>query len=72
MTAGASMTFRVDADLQSAFMAACKASDVTAAQVLRSAMRDFLASSEQPSLPLAEPASKRVKRPAARKGSGNG
>jgi predicted transcriptional regulator len=38
-----SMTFRLDADLQAAFAAACKASDLTAAQVLRAAMRDYVA-----------------------------
>lgn len=47
-----SMTFRVDADLQAAFVAACKARDVTAAQVLRAAMRDYLDRNAQAALPL--------------------
>lgn len=51
-SASGSMTFRVDPDLQAAFVAACKAQDMTAAQVLRAAMRDFLAAHPQPALPL--------------------
>lgn len=47
-----SMTFRVEDDLQAAFVAACKRKDVTAAQVLRGAMRDYLARNAQPALPL--------------------
>lgn len=50
--ASGSMTFRVDADLQAAFVAACKAQDVSAAQVLRAAMRDYLERNAQPALPL--------------------
>lgn len=38
----ASFTFRVEADLKVAFVAACKGNDQTAAQVLRAAMRDYL------------------------------
>jgi hypothetical protein len=45
-------TFRVDPDLQAAFVAACKAQDMTAAQVLRAAMRDFLKDHAQFALPL--------------------
>lgn len=41
------MTFRCPSDLQAAFVAACKAQDVTAAQVLRAAMRDFLEKAEK-------------------------
>jgi len=41
-----SMTFRVEADLQTDFVAACKANDITAAQVLRAAMRDYLANNQ--------------------------
>jgi predicted transcriptional regulator len=48
-----SMTFRVEDDLQAAFVAACKKNDVTAAQVLRGAMRDYLARNAQATLPLA-------------------
>lgn len=47
-----SMTFRVDAELQAAFVAACKASDQSAAQVLRDAMRAYLAEKAQAALPL--------------------
>lgn len=46
------MTFRVDAELQAAFVAACKANDMSAAQVLRSAMREYLSSNAQASLKL--------------------
>jgi len=51
-SASGSMTFRVDPELQAAFVAACKAQDITAAQVLRAAMRDFLAANAQAPLPL--------------------
>jgi hypothetical protein len=43
-----SMTFRVDASLQSSFLAACKATDRSAAQVLRAAMRSYLENPKQP------------------------
>ena len=46
------VSFRVEAELQAAFLAACRSNDVSAAQVLRAAMRDYLASNSQPSLPL--------------------
>lgn len=46
------MTFRLPADLQAAFVAACKANDMSAAQVLRAAMRDYLERNAQPALPL--------------------
>lgn len=52
MAASGSMTFRVDADLQAAFVAACKANDLSAAQVLRAAMRDYLERNGQSALPL--------------------
>lgn len=39
----ATFTFRVDARLKAAFNAAAHANDVTAAQLLRAAMRDYLA-----------------------------
>ncbi len=38
----ATFTFRVDARLKAAFNAAAHANDVTAAQLLRAAMRDYL------------------------------
>lgn len=47
-----SMTFRVDDDLQAAFVVACKRNDLTAAQVLRAAMRDYLARNAQSPLAL--------------------
>lgn len=53
-----SMTFRVDAELQAAFAAACKASDVSAAQVLRAAMREFVNANAQTRLAL-QPSGKR-------------
>lgn len=40
--AESTFTFRVDEDLKAAFAAAAKASDRTAAQVLREAMRDYV------------------------------
>lgn len=52
MAASGSMTFRVEPELQAAFVAACKAADLSAAQVLRAAMRDFLQQNAQASLPL--------------------
>lgn len=42
MPDNSSMTFRLPSDLQAAFVAACKANDQSAAQVLRAAMRDYL------------------------------
>lgn len=39
-----SMTFRVEEDLQAEFIAVCKENDVSAAQVLRGIMRDYLES----------------------------
>jgi predicted transcriptional regulator len=47
-----SMTFRVEDDLQAAFVAACKRNDDTAARVLRAAMRDYLSRNAQSSLAL--------------------
>jgi hypothetical protein len=46
------LTIRCELELKKAFIAACKADDVNASQVLRGAMRDFLASHSQPSLSL--------------------
>lgn len=37
-----SMTFRLDADLHAAFLAACKAADRSAAQELRAFMREYI------------------------------
>ena len=62
-----SMTCRVEDDLQAAFVAACKRKDVTAAQVLRSAMRDYLARNAQQALPLDSSANVRGKANARRK-----
>jgi hypothetical protein len=53
------LTIRCDLDLKLAFIAACKGVDVNASQVLRAAMRDFLASNSQPSLPLASKPSRK-------------
>lgn len=47
------LTIRCDLELKKAFIAACKADDVNASQVLRGAMRDFLAAHSQPSLSFA-------------------
>jgi len=52
MTKSGNMTFRVEEELQVAFVAACKANDMSAAQVLRAAMRDYLSNNNQGSLPL--------------------
>ena len=54
----ASMSIRVDAELLKAFVAACKARDITASQVLRAAMRDFLERNPQPALSLSKRKSK--------------
>lgn len=62
-----SMTFRVEDDLQAAFVAACKRNDVTAAQVLRAAMRDYLSRNAQSSLALDGGAKKKGKADAKRK-----
>lgn len=53
MTGSVGMTFRLDPELRAAFLAACQARDVSAAQVLRGAMRDFLGANAQGVLPLA-------------------
>lgn len=42
-----SMTFRLDAELHAAFLAACKAADRSAAQELRCLMRQYVAASEK-------------------------
>lgn len=47
-----SMTFRLDAGLQASFMRACKAADLSAAQVLRAAIRDFVDANPQSPLPF--------------------
>lgn len=47
-----SMTFRLPTELQAAFVAACKASDMSAAQVLRGFMREYVAQRAQLALPL--------------------
>ena len=52
MADNSSMTFRLPSDLQAAFVAACKANDQSAAQVLRAAMRDYLERNAQPALPF--------------------
>lgn len=36
------LNFRLESELKAAFLAACKANDVTAAQVLRAAAREYL------------------------------
>lgn len=61
--ASGSMTFRVDPELQAAFVAACKAQDVTAAQVLRAAMRSFLETHAQAPLPLAAAPKRKGRKP---------
>lgn len=37
------LNFRIETDLKAAFLAACKANDVNAAQVLRAAAREYVA-----------------------------
>lgn len=53
------MTFRLPADLQFAFIAACKAHDRTAAQELRSFMRSYIKENAQGELALAPVAVKK-------------
>lgn len=45
------LNFRIESDLKAAFLAACKRKDVSAAQVLRLAARDFLRRHEAESMP---------------------
>lgn len=45
------LNFRVESELKAAFVAACKANDVNAAQVLRAAMRQYLKDNGQAALP---------------------
>lgn len=52
MAKSAALSIRVDAELLKAFVSACKDRDITASQVLRAAMRDFLERNPQASLPL--------------------
>jgi Ribbon-helix-helix protein, copG family. len=59
MAKDASMSIRVDAELLKSFVSACKDRDITASQVLRAAMRDFLERNPQPSLPLTKGKGKR-------------
>lgn len=54
-------TVRVSADLRTAFKAACDRQDVTASQLFRRWMRDFVESDAQETLALA-PAEKRQKK----------
>ena len=63
MPDNSSMTFRLPSDLQAAFIAACKSNDVSAAQVLRAAMRDYLERNAQPSLPLGGAAKPKRRKP---------
>lgn len=51
----ATFTFRVDETLKSAFNAAARAADRSAAQVLRAAMRDFVAAQAPPPPPPQAP-----------------
>lgn len=63
MADNSSMTFRLPADLQAAFVAACKANDQSAAQVLRAAMRDYLERNAQAALPLEAVAKAKGRKP---------
>lgn len=49
LTNNGTMTFRCPSDLQAAFVAACQAQDISSAQVLRAAMRDFVAAAAKAS-----------------------
>lgn len=48
-TKDAGLRIRVNSELRTHFMAACHAQDITAAQVLRAFMRDFVTAHRQPS-----------------------
>lgn len=52
MANDSNLTIRVPAEMRDRFLQVCKAKDVTASQILRAAMRDFLERNPQPSLPL--------------------
>lgn len=47
---------RVPADLSAAFLAACERNDMSAAQVVRAFMRDYVRANAQPELMPAKPA----------------
>lgn len=47
-----SMTFMVEPDLRKAFVDLCRADDLSASQVMRSFMREYLAKKSQGRLPL--------------------
>lgn len=53
-----SITFRLDPELQAAFSVACKSADLSAAQVLRAAVRDFVDAHPQSPLPLGKVATR--------------
>lgn len=59
--AASSLTVRLPADLHAAFMAACFEADVTAAQVVRAACREFVTGNAQGSLPFVGSKGKRGK-----------
>lgn len=47
-----SMTIRIDPELQAAFVAACQSADLTASQVVRQFIRQWLKDNAQAPLPL--------------------
>lgn len=52
MANDSNLTIRVPAEMRDRFLQVCKAKDVTASQILRAAMRDYLESNAQGALPL--------------------
>lgn len=50
-----SFTFRVETALYQAFSDACKRNDMTASQLLRAYMRDYVKENSQAELPLGKP-----------------
>ncbi len=64
-------TFRVDEDLKSAFNAAAKGNDRTAAQVLREAMREYVAVEAPPTPEYIEWLRKKVEKSRAQIAAGD-
>lgn len=49
------LTIRLPADLHAAFAAACDRADLSASQVMRQLMREYVRANAQPDLPMGKP-----------------
>lgn len=63
MANDSNLTIRVPAEMRDRFLQVCKAKDVTASQILRAAMRDFLETNAQPALPFGGAAKPKGRKP---------